>query len=101
LTSFACVGTILVIADFINDEEQVDKVADCAEFSIPRMRIGVGHEKFVVTLDEESTLSVSEDVEAVDPSPGLRCSLPVVRISGPFEGLREGEEIGEVKRRGR
>lgn len=100
MTSFACVGTALVIADFINDEEQVDEVANCAEFSIPRMRIGVGYQKFVITLDEESTLSVSEDVEAVDPSPGLCCSLPVVRIRGPFKGRGEGEEIREVERRG-
>ena len=71
MACFARVGTILVIADFVNDEEQVDEVADCTKFFIPRMRIGVGHQKLVATLDEESPLSVSEDIVAVDPSPGL------------------------------
>lgn len=100
MTSLACVGTVLVIADFVNNEEQVDKVADCAEFPIPRMRIGVGDQKFVVALDEKGTLSVGEDIVAVDPSPGLCCGLPVVGIGGSLEGLREREEIREVKRRG-
>jgi hypothetical protein len=51
-------------------------------------------------LDEESTLPVSEDIIAIDPGSGFCCSLPVVGIRGPLEGLREGKEIGEVKRRG-
>jgi hypothetical protein len=98
LAGLACVGTILVIADFVNNEEQVDEVTDCAEFFITRMRIGVRNQKFVVTLDEKGPLSVGEDIVAVDPSPGLCCSFPVVRVGGSLEGLREGEEIREVKR---
>ncbi len=101
MAGLACVGTILVIADFVNNEEQVDEVADCAEFFIPRMRIGVRNQKFVVTLDEESPLSISEDIVAVDPSPGLCCSILVVGVGGALEGLREGEEIREVERGGR
>lgn len=97
MTGLACIGTILVIADFVNDEEQVDKVTNCAKFFIPRMRIGVRDQKFVVTLDEESPLSVGEDIVAVDPSTGLCCSFPVMGVGGSLEGLGEGEEIGDVK----
>jgi hypothetical protein len=64
------------------------------------MRIGVRDQKFVATLDEERPLSVGENIVAVDPSPGLCCSLPVVGIGGSLERLREGEEVGEVKGRG-
>ena len=98
MAGLACVGTILVIADFVNNEEQVDEIADCTEFFVPRMRVGVGYQELVVTLDEESPLSVCEDIVAVDPSPGLCCSFLVVGVGGPLEGLREGEEIGEVER---
>jgi hypothetical protein len=62
------------------------------------MRIGVRNQKFVVTLDEESPLPVGEDIVAVDPSPGLCSGFPVMGVGGSLEGLREGEEIGEVKR---
>jgi len=41
LNNLACVGTILVIADFVNLLFVVDEVTDCARFFIPRMRIGV------------------------------------------------------------
>ena len=98
MAGLACIGTILVIADFVDNEEQVDEVTDCAEFFEPRMRIGVRDQKFVVTLDEESPLPVGEDIVAVDPSSGLCCSFPVVGVGGSLKGLREGEEIGEVKR---
>ena len=98
MAGLACIGTILVIADFVNNEEQVDEVTDCAEFFIPRMRIGVRNQKLVVTLDEKSPLSVGEDIVAVDPRTGLCCGFPVMRVGGSLEGFREGEEIGEVKR---
>jgi len=98
LAGLASVGTILIIADFVDNEEQVDEVADRAEFFKPRMRIGVRNQKFVVTLDEESPLSVGEDIVAVDPSPGLCCSFPVMGVGGSLEGFGEGEEIWEVKR---
>jgi hypothetical protein len=61
------------------------------------MRIGVRDQKFVVTLDEKSLLSVGEDIVAVDLSTGLCCGPPV-GVGGSLEGLREGEEIGDVKR---
>jgi hypothetical protein len=98
LAGLACIGTILVIANFVDNEEQVDEVTNRAKFFIPRMRIGVRNQKFVETLDEESPLSVGEDVVAVDPSPGLCCGFPVMGVGGSLEGFREGEEIGEVKR---
>lgn len=98
MAGLACVGTILVIADFVNNEEQVDEVTDCAEFFIPRMRIGVRNQKFVATLDEESPLSVGENIVAVDPGTGLCSGFPVMGVGGSLEGLREGEEVGEVKR---
>jgi hypothetical protein len=97
VSSFARIHAVLVIADFVNDEQQVDKVANCAEFLISSVGIGVRHEEFVATLDEEGTFSVSKDVVAVDPSTRFGGCLPVVGIGGSSEGLGESEEVGEVK----
>jgi hypothetical protein len=97
VSSFACIHAVLVIADFVNDEQQVDKVANCAELLISRVGIGVRHEKFVATLDEEGTFSVSKDVVAIDPGPRLGSCFPVVGIGGSSKGLGESEEVWEVK----
>jgi hypothetical protein len=96
-SGFACIRAALIIADLVNDEQQVDKVAYGTEFLISSVGIGVRHEKFVATLDKESTLSVSEDVVAVDPGARLGGGFPVVGVGGPLEGLRESEKIWEIK----
>lgn len=102
--NFPCssrIGAVLIIADLIDNEKQVDEVADCAKLFIPSVGIGMGHQEFVVALDEEGPLPVSEYIVAIDPGSGFCRGLPVVGIRGPLEGLREGKEIGEVKRCGR
>jgi hypothetical protein len=97
LSGFAGIRAALIIADLVNDEQQINKVAYCTEFLISRMGICVRHEKFVATLDKESTLSVSEDIVAVDPGARLGGSLLVMGISGPLERPRECEKVWEVK----
>ncbi len=100
MTSFAYAGTTLVVADFVNDEDQVDEVADGTKFLIVRIREGVGRQKLEVTLGEESPLSVIEDMVVDDPSLGLWCSFREVGVGGSLEGRGEGQEIGEDIRGG-
>ena len=54
--------------------------------------------KFVVSLDEKGPLSVGKVSVAVDPSPGLCRSFPVIGVGGFLEGPRGGEEIEEAKK---
>ena len=62
-----CTLAILVVADLVDGEEEVDKVAGRAEAFVVGVGVGVGTEELAATLKEEGTLLVGQHTVAVNP----------------------------------
>lgn len=58
---------VLVVADLVDREEQVDEVAGGAELLVAGVGVGVCAEELAAALEEEGALFVREDLVAVDP----------------------------------
>ena len=60
---------VLNVADLIDDEKGVDKVATDPESLVRSERVGVGDQELVTARDEFRTLLIAKNFEAVDPCP--------------------------------
>lgn len=58
---------VLFVADLIDDEQGVDKVAADSETFVRSERIGVGDQELVAPCDKLGTFFIVEYLEAVDP----------------------------------
>lgn len=76
---------ILVVADLVNDEEQIDKVTARPELIIASIGISVRDEELVAPLVEERKLPAFEKLVAVDPCTGFSRGLGVVWVGGSLE----------------
>ena len=66
-TSLVGALAILVVADLVDSEEEVDEVAGHPELLIAGVRVSVCAEQLAAALEEECTLLVREDTVRVDP----------------------------------
>ena len=62
---------VLRVADLIDDEEGVDKIAAHSETLARSGRISVGDQELVAACDEFRTLFIIEQFELVDPGTGF------------------------------
>lgn len=86
----------LLVTDLVEDEEEVDEVAACAELFVAGVGIGMRAEELALTLREESAaLLVGEDAIAVDPVSRLSAGTLPVRISGVRERGGQREKVRE------
>ena len=76
----ACIFTALLVTDFVKDEEQIDEVAAGPELVEVCVGVRVGYKQLVTALNKVGTLSIGEQVVAVNPSGRLRCSSLVVWV---------------------
>jgi hypothetical protein len=64
-----------VIANMIQDEQQVDEVAGCSESLASCVWVCEGTEKPRLTLLHDSVMFLVENIEASDPLPALCTAL--------------------------
>lgn len=58
---------VLVVADLVDREKQVDEIAGGAELLVAGVWVCVCAEELATTLEEEGALFVGQDLVAVDP----------------------------------
>lgn len=94
LARVTCALPVLVVADFINYEEQIDKVATGPKLIVSSVGIGVGNKELVAPLKEEREFASFEHVVAVDPCARFSTGLGIVGTGRSLE--RAGcKEIGK------
>ena len=74
------------VADLIDDEKGVDKIAADSETFVRSERVCVGDQEFVTACDELCTLFITENFEVVDPGTGFGGCGFVVGVGCVFQG---------------
>jgi hypothetical protein len=85
---------VLLVADLIDDEQSVDKVAADSETFVRSERIRVGDQEFIAARDKLRALLVVEYLEAVDPGTRFGGGGFVVGVGGVLQRAHR-MEIGE------
>lgn len=94
------VAVALLVAELVDDEQQVDEVATSTELLIASVRVGVRTQQFALSLEKEGAATISENSIAVDPTSRLCCgALPKGVGSVTKKWRRNGEKIGKDKMR--
>ena len=75
-------GAALVVADFVNDEQEVDEIAGGAELFIISVWVGPCTQKLATPLLEELELLAGKDLVVEYPCRGSCTGLSVVGIEG-------------------
>lgn len=96
LACMTCSLPVLVVAYFIDHEEQIDEVATGPELIVSSIGIGVGDEEFVAPLEEERLFASFEHVVAVNPCARFGAGLSVVRTGRSLERA-DCKEIGKCE----
>lgn len=89
------VAIALLIAEFVYNEQEVDKIAAGTKFLVASIGVAMGAQKFALTLEEECASAVSEDGVTVDPTSGLGGSAFPKGVCSVVERSREKKEIRE------